>query len=88
MKKRRFFEIEQNTFIDVRKKNVPFRKPKMNGVERLTVVCKVLLDTRVLELRRENETLRIQLFWKDHGPESLKAAMRATNGAADGPGCG
>jgi hypothetical protein len=60
----------------------------MNGVDRLAVVCKVLLDTRVLELRRENEALRLRLFWKEHGPEQLKAAMRAANGAAGGPGCG
>jgi hypothetical protein len=60
----------------------------MDGVERLAVVCKVLLDTRALELRRENEALRLRLFWKDHGPEQLKAAMRMANGAAGGPGCG
>jgi hypothetical protein len=52
------------------------------------VVCKVLLDSRVLELRRENEALKLKLFWKEHGPEQLKAAMRAANGAAGGPGCG
>ncbi len=60
----------------------------MNGVDRLAVVCKVLLDSRVLELRRENEALRLRLFWKEHGPEQLKAAMRLANGAAGGPGCG
>jgi hypothetical protein len=60
----------------------------MNSVDRLAVVCKVLLDTRVLELRRENEALKLWLFWKEHGPEHLKAAMRMANGAAGGPGCG
>jgi hypothetical protein len=57
----------------------------MDGVDRLAVVCKVLLDTRVLELRRENEALKLRLFWKEHGPEQL---MRLANGAAGGPGCG
>jgi len=60
----------------------------MNSVDRLAVVCKVLLDTRVLELRRENEALKLRLFWKEHGPEQLKAAMRLANGLAGGPGCG
>jgi hypothetical protein len=60
----------------------------MNSVDRLAVVCKVLLDSRVLELRRENEALKLRLFWKEHGPEQLKAAMRMANGAAGGPGCG
>jgi hypothetical protein len=60
----------------------------MNSVDRLAVVCKVLLDTRVLELRRENEALKLRLFWKEHGPEQLKAAMRMANAAAGGPGCG
>jgi hypothetical protein len=60
----------------------------MDGVDRLAVVCKVLLDSRVLELRRENEALRLRLFWKEHGAEQLKAAMRVANGVAGGPGCG
>ena len=30
----------------------------MQGVERLSTVCKVLFDARLLELRREHEALR------------------------------
>jgi hypothetical protein len=40
----------------------------------------------VLELRRENEALKLKLFWREHGPEQLKTAMRMANGAAGGPG--
>ncbi|MBV5267685.1 MAG: hypothetical protein JZU67_04105 [Burkholderiaceae bacterium] len=32
----------------------------MQGVERLSIVSKVLFDSRLLELRRENETLRLE----------------------------
>ena len=35
----------------------------MNGVERLAVVSKILFDTRLLELKRENEALKLKLFW-------------------------
>jgi len=59
----------------------------MNGVERLAVVSKVLFDTRLLELRRENEALKLKLFWKEHNPAHLKAAMSAANQAEGGPAC-
>ena len=32
----------------------------MQGVERLSIVSKVLFDSRLLELRRENEALRLE----------------------------
>ena len=47
----------------------------MNGVERLALVSKILFDTRLLELKRENEALKLKLFWKEHNPSHLKAAM-------------
>ena len=59
----------------------------MNGVERLAVVSKVLFDTRLLELKRENEALKLKLFWKDHSPFFLKEAMSTANKAEGGPAC-
>jgi hypothetical protein len=32
----------------------------MEGVERLSIVSKILFDSRLIELRRENETLRLE----------------------------
>jgi len=57
----------------------------MQGVERLSLVAKVLMDTRLLELKRENEELKLTLFWKEHSPCMLKQAMRQAN--AGGPQC-
>jgi hypothetical protein len=45
----------------------------------LALVCKVLLDREVLELRSENERLKLRLFWKTYGPEQLRAAMEDAN---------
>jgi hypothetical protein len=59
----------------------------MDGVERLSLVAKVLMDSRLLELKRENEELRLKLFWKDHSPSMLKAAMAVANKVAGGPRC-
>ena len=59
----------------------------MNGVERLAVVSKILFDTRLLELKRENEALKLKLFWKDHSPFFLKEAMSTANQAEGGPAC-
>ena len=59
----------------------------MNGVERLTLVSKILFDTRLLELKRENEALKLKLFWKEHNPSHLNAAMCSANTADDGPSC-
>ena len=58
----------------------------MNGVERLALVSKILFDTRLLELKRENEALKLKLFWKEHNPEELDKAMHLAN-TANG-GCG
>ena len=57
----------------------------MQGIERLSLVAKVLMDTRLLELKRENEELKLALFWKEHNPCMLKQAMRQAN--AVGPSC-
>jgi hypothetical protein len=59
----------------------------MQGVERLSLVAKVLMDTRLLELKRENEELKLKLFWKEHNPSMLRQAMAAANKAEGGPRC-
>jgi hypothetical protein len=59
----------------------------MQGVERLALVAKVLMDTRLLELKRENEALKLQLFWRDHNPSMLRQAMAAANMVEGGPRC-
>lgn len=59
----------------------------MDGVECLAMVSKILFDTRLLELRRENEALKLKLFWKDHNPEHLKNLMAWANATTGGPSC-
>ena len=59
----------------------------MDGVERLAVVSKILFDTRLLELKRENEALKLKLFWKEHNPAALKEAMSFTNQVEGGLKC-
>ena len=45
----------------------------------LALASKILFDREVLELRSENERLRLCLFWKTYGPEQLLTAMQDTN---------
>jgi len=59
----------------------------MQGVERLSLVAKWLMDTRLLELKRENEELKLKLFWRDHNPSMLQQAMAAANTVDGGPRC-
>ena len=58
--------------------------PAMEGVEKAVFVCKLLLDQRVIELKNENEHLKLQLFWKTYNPTHLKELMAA----GLGPKCG
>ncbi len=57
----------------------------MNGIERLAAVSKILFDTRLFELRRENEALKLKLFWKEHSPRMLRDCMSHANHL--GPDC-
>jgi len=49
------------------------------NLDNLALVSRLLLDQRVLALRRENEKLRLCLFWKDHSDEELKKLMHEAN---------
>ena len=66
----------------------------MQGIERLSVVCKVLFDARLLELRRENEALRqttdafkLHVFWLQHDDLKLKQHLAWANDSNTGPNC-
>jgi len=59
----------------------------MSSVDRLALVCKVLLDARFLELKRENERLKLSLFWVDHSINTLKKLLGHANNRAGGPRC-
>ena len=51
------------------------------------MVSKVLLDTWFLELKRENEKLKVSLFWVDHSVNKLKVCMCRANKHVKGPRC-
>jgi hypothetical protein len=69
----------------------------MQGVERLAIVSKVLFDSRLIELRRENEALKLEhkntidklklkVFWLEHDGH-LKELLAAVNDCQAGPKC-
>jgi hypothetical protein len=59
----------------------------MSGVDRLALVSKILLDSRFLALKRENERLTLSLFWVDHSINTLKTLMAYANKKPGGPQC-
>jgi hypothetical protein len=59
----------------------------MSGVDRLALVSKILLDQRFLELKRENERLKLRLFWVDHSINKLKKLTFRANNRVGGPRC-
>jgi hypothetical protein len=66
----------------------------MDGVERLSTVCKVLFDVCLLELRREHETLKhksdalkLKVFWLQHDDLKLKQHLAWANDSENGPYC-
>jgi hypothetical protein len=59
----------------------------MSGVDRLALVAKILLDVRFLELKRENESLKLRLFWFDHCLLTLRKMLQIANNSAGGPKC-
>ncbi|MEI6371971.1 MAG: hypothetical protein WCO49_20035 [Nostocales cyanobacterium ELA608] len=48
-------------------------------LDRLVVISRIMLDTRVIALRKENEFLHLKLFWKDHSNSKLKEWMQVAN---------
>jgi hypothetical protein len=52
----------------------------MSHVDKLATVSKILLDGRVIELRQEVETLKLEIFWRDHSLFRLNNAMKIANG--------
>ena len=51
----------------------------MSHVDRLALMSKILLDQRFLELKRENERLKLSLFWVNHSINTLKKLMTHAN---------
>ena len=60
---------------------------KQRNLDRLATVSKVFMDSRVVELRRENEELRLRLFWKDHNVQMLEKVMKEANQMDNAPKC-
>jgi hypothetical protein len=58
-----------------------------NDARKLKFVKVIDLIQENVELKEENETLKLRLFWKEHNPEELNAAMHLANTAVGGPGC-
>ena len=57
-------------------------------MDRLALVSKIMLDRRFLELRQENESLKLELFWKTHSEDMLRELMKeANNYGMDPPKC-
>lgn len=60
----------------------------MSSLDRLVLVSRIILDQRILDLRKEVETLKLSLFWKDHEEEKLIDLMREVNNyGANPPRC-
>jgi hypothetical protein len=54
-------------------------------LDRMALISQVLLQPRLLALRKENEELKLKLFWKEHCRSKLQELMEACNQA--GPKC-
>jgi hypothetical protein len=52
---------------------------KERAFDRLATVSKVLMDARVVELRKRNEELELELFWIKHSIQRLRRAMKNAN---------
>ena len=62
-------------------------RSSMASVDSLALVSKIMLDQRFLELKRENERLKLSLFWVDHSINTLKHLTNYANNRAGGPRC-
>jgi hypothetical protein len=58
------------------------------NLDKLALVSKILIDQRMLALRRENERHRFRTFWLKHSSIKLKELMQIANReAVNGPRC-
>lgn len=57
------------------------------SVDRLRSVSRLSSDPRVQALLRENQKLKLSLFWKDHNIIHLEMAMGLCNISNGGPNC-
>jgi hypothetical protein len=48
---------------------------KWKGVELLTLSSKALMDTRLLDVKRENERMKLELFWQNYSAVKLSKAL-------------
>jgi hypothetical protein len=72
------------------KKRVPWTKDQYEDIttlvpttlsyfDRLALVSKVFMDKRFLRLRRQNECLKLELFWKTYNLDMLRKEMYETH---------
>ena len=54
-------------------------------LDRMALISQVLLQPRLLQLRNENEELKLKLFWKEHCKSKLQELMTESN--QNGPQC-
>ncbi len=50
---------------------------KWEGVELLTLESKTFMDTRLLELKKKNERLKLKRFWSIYGVSKLRQQLRS-----------
>jgi hypothetical protein len=48
---------------------------KWKGVELLALASKALMDTRLLDVKRENERMKLELFWQNYSAPKLSKAL-------------
>jgi len=58
----------------------------MANIDKLVFVSKLLLDQRLIELKQENESLKLELFWRDYKFHKLQHQMKNWN-LYGGPKC-
>lgn len=59
----------------------------MDETDKITLTCKILIDERFWEIKRDNEKLRLKLFWKKYNIKQLTNAMINFNESENGTNC-
>ena len=57
------------------------------SLDRMALICRIMMDQRVIELRRQNEELRLALFVEQHTTVRLRSLLKSANRSAAGPNC-